>query len=47
MSFPQRRGFIVVKKAILPKATKYGFVFWFDTKKKKRTNKKEIRWQKR
>jgi len=46
MSFPHRRGLRVSKKRVLPKATRYGFVFWFDTKTKRRTNKKERVWQK-
>ena len=40
------RAFKIVKKRVVAKATLYGFVFWYDIKNKKRTNKKEIkRWQ--
>ena len=42
----QKRSLKIVKKRVVAKATLYGFVYWYDTKSKKRTNKKEKRWQK-
>ncbi len=42
----QPRALKILKKRVVAKATLYGFVFWYDTKSKKRTNKKETKkWQ--
>lgn len=42
----QKRSLKIVKKRVVAKATLYGFVYWYDTKHKTRTNKKEQLWQK-
>ncbi len=34
-------GLKVVEKAVVAKATLYGFVYWFSKRKKRRTNKHE------
>ena len=40
-----KKGLKIVNKRVVAKATLYGFVCWYDTRRKKLINKKEKAWQ--